>query len=414
MSKTNFTKAMLEGLRPRDKRYNILDADTRGLGICVFPSGAKTFFHVRKVQGWPQRTTLGVFPEFTLDLARGKASELNGKLAKWRSDGYEGSNPIRKPKKVPTLGDVLTHYIENHLRANAKNPEHAVWYAKWQFDTYLANWRNRPLPTISRENVRELHAQIAPAHGVTANRTITFLRTLFNHAIHPDVALWNGTNPCSKPKKFLALEGGGRERTLKRGAESQAFFKELAKEPNLDLRDAVLLALFTGQRRGSILKMRWSDLDPLRKGLWRVTTFKGRKKKGTDEPEFHIVPLIDEAITLLKRRPRVDGSDWVFPGRKGALTTLKKPWAAFIKRTGITDLTYHDLRRSLATAEGDTGASTELIQKTLGHVQNSAATKIYDRSDRRHAVRAGMKKAVKSLLMAGKISPQKLLASPRA
>jgi len=414
VSKTNFTVKYLESLRPKEKRYNVLDADTRGLGICVFPSGAKSFYHVRKVQGWPQRTTLGVFPEFTLDLARGKASELNGKLAKWKGDGYEGSNPIRKPKKVPTLGEVLAHYIENHLKANAKNPDHAVWYATWQFDAYVASWRNRPLPTITRENVRELHAQIAADHGgVTANRAITFIRALVGHAIHPDIALWNGTNPCKDPKKFLADESA-RERTLKR-PEFPAFFQELSKEPNPDLRDAVLLAVFTGQRRGSILKMRWSDLD-LRKGLWTVTTFKGRKKN----TEPHIVPLIDEAIALLERRPRVDGSDWVFVGRKTldgqstSLTTLKKPWAAFIKRTGITDLTFHDLRRSLATIEGDTGASTEVIQKTLGHVQNSAATKIYDRSDRRPAVRAAMKKAARKMLAAGKISTAKLLAAPRA
>ncbi len=255
--------------------------------------------------------------------------------------------------------------------------------------------------------MRERHAEITKDHGgVTANRTVTFLRTLFNHAIDPDVALWDGVNPCAKPKKFLADESS-RDRTLQR-PEFPAFFKELSKEPNPDLRDAVLLAVFTGQRRGSILRMRWSDLD-LRKGLWRVTTAKGKKNT-----EPHIIPLIDEAIALLKRRPRVDGSDWVFVGRKGALTTLKKPWAAFIKRTGISDLTFHDLRRCVATLEGETGASTEVIQKTLGHVENSAATRIYDRADRRPAVRAAMRKAAKRMLTAGKISTAKLLAAPRA
>jgi integrase len=406
--KKNFTVKFLESLRPKEKRYNMLDGDTRGLAICVFPSGTKSFFHVRKVQGWPQRTTLGVFPEYTLDIARGKASELNGKLAKWKSDDYQGSNPIEKPKSVPTLGEVLEHYVENHLKTHAKNPDHAVWYARWQFDSYLASWRNRPLSTIRREHVRERHAEIAEAHGaVTANRTITFLRTIFNHAIHPDICLWQGINPAKDPKKFLAAEMG-RDRVLEGGKESQVFFKELLKgEPNLDLRDAVLLAVFTGQRRGSILKMRWQDLD-LRTGLWTVTTFKG--KKGT---EAHIVPLTDEALAVLRRRPRIVDSEWVFPGRNGALTTLKKPWAQFIKRTGITDLTFHDLRRSLATAEGDTGAATEVIQKTLGHVENSAATKIYDRSQRRPEVRQAMKKAVRRMLRAGKVTKRELLAAPR-
>ncbi len=193
MSKTkpNFTKRFLEDLKPKEKRYNEFDADVRGLGVVVHPSGQKVFFHLKKVQGWPQRVTLGSFPDMTLEDARGKASELNGKLSKWKSNDFEGPNPIVRPKKVHILGDVLEHYLLHHLAGAAKHPEKAVKYARWQFDSYLASWRNRPLGTIRREHVRELHAEIAKKHGVTANRTLTFLRTLFNHAIHPDVALNN-------------------------------------------------------------------------------------------------------------------------------------------------------------------------------------------------------------------------------
>ena len=409
--KPKFTVKFLDSLRPKEKRYNVMDSDTRGLGICVFPSGAKSFYHVRKVQGWPERTTLGIFPEYSLDLARGKASEINGRLAKWKGDDYEGANPVKKPRKIPSLGDVLDHYVENHLRPNAKNPDHAVWYAKWQFDKYLASWRNRPLSTINREQVRERHEEIRKAHGgVTANRTITFLRTLFAHAIHPDVNLWSGTNPAKDPKKFLAVEEP-RDRTLQAGGEARTFFAQLSKEKNLDMRDVILLAVFTGQRRGSVLKMKWEDLD-LRKGLWTVTERKSRKK---DVTNVLVIPLVEEAAQVLRRRPRVDDSPYVFPGRKKrtALTTIKKPWKAFIERTGITDLVFHDLRRSMATAEGDTGASTEVIQKTLGHVQNSEATRIYDRSDRRPAVRSSMRKATKHILKGGKASIKKLLAVRR-
>src|SRR5260370_21548952 len=119
----------------------------------------------------------------------------------------------------------MENYRESYVREKAKNPDQAMKYARCMFYSYLAPWRNRPLPTISRENVRELHAKIAKDHGVTANRTITFLRTLFGHCLHPDIALWNGVNPCAKPKKFLAVESG-RDRTLEK-SEYRAFFPEL-------------------------------------------------------------------------------------------------------------------------------------------------------------------------------------------
>ena len=135
-------------------------------------------------------------------------------------------------------------------------------------------------------------------------------------------------------------------------------------------------------------------------------TVKGRKRK--KKPKKHIIPLMDEALTILRRRPRVDGSEWVFVGRKGALTTLKKPWTAFRKRVGLAKRwsrrapSFSRLRRSLATEQGDSGASKEVIQKTMAHVEDSAATANYDRSDRQPAVRRAMKKATKSMLKPAK------------
>jgi hypothetical protein len=192
----NFTKKTLEKLSANEQRYSVFDDDVSGLGLAIYPSGQKTFFHLKKVQGWPQRTTIGAFPDLSVEQARGKASELNGKLSMWKANDYEGQNPVERPKKASTLGEVLVHYIDHHLNGNAKNAAYAVKYANSQFDAYLSPLRNRPLGTIRREHVRELHAGIASRNGgVTANRTITFLRTLFNHAIDPDVALWDGANP---------------------------------------------------------------------------------------------------------------------------------------------------------------------------------------------------------------------------
>jgi integrase len=403
VGKTNFTVKTLERLAAGNKRFNIFDSETRGLGLAVYPTGQKTFFHLRKVQGWPRRTTLGVFPDMSIEGARGKASELNSKLSKWRENDYQGQDPIERPAKVSTFGEVLAHYVEHHVAATAKKPDFAVKYAKWQFDTYLAFLRNRPLGTLRREHVRELHAEIQEKHGgFTANRTVTFLRALYNHAIHPDVALWDGANPCAKPKKFLFHEKS-RERTIQR-PEAPKFFKELAREPHRVLRDFLLLALSTGARQGTVLSMRWDQLD-WQRSLWTISEPKGKKDRGP-----HVLPLTKLALSVLRSRPRT--TEWVFPGVKGHLTTVKKPWKKFLERVGIRDLRVHDLRRTLATHEGDTGASTEVIQKTLGHEESSAATKIYDRSDRRDEVRGAMDAAIAAMLVAGKTSKRKLLSAP--
>jgi integrase len=403
LGKTNFTVKTLERLAPEGKRRNIFDSNTPGLGLVIYPSGVKSFFHLRKVQGWPRRTSIGLFPDVSIEWARGEASRLNSGLSKWRMNNYEGRDPLERPKEASTLGQVLAHYIEHHLKASAKNPEHAVKYAKWQFETYLTSWRNRPLGTIRREHVRDLHQEIAAKHGgFTANRTIQLLRSLFNHAINPDVELWDGANPCAKPKKFLFDEKSRqRERTIQRD-EAPQFFKELACEPHGDLRDFLLLALSTGARRGSVLSMRWKDVD-WQCRLWVIPNPKNRK----ENQKPHTLPLTKLALSVLKARPRKN--EFVFPGVKGHLTSISKPWKRFLKRTGIENLRIHDLRRTLATIEGETGASTEVIQKTLGHVESSVATKIYDRSDRRDEVRGEIDVAMREMLAAGKTSSRKLL-----
>jgi integrase len=401
----NFTKRALETLPAKEKRYNCFDDSTRCLGIAVYPSGVKTFFHLRKVQGWPQRTTIGAFPDLSVEQARGKAAELNSNLTTWKTNNYEGPNPVKAPSKVPTLGDVLESYLEKDLRKNAKNPDRTIKGRRWQFDFYLSSWRNRPLSSIHRADVIGRHAEIGEKHGeVTANRVIQFLRKLFNHANDPDFALWDGANPCAKPNKFLFHEHG-RKRTIEDG-EKPKFFKELEKESNQDLRDFLLIALTTGARRGTILAMRWAQIDWQRE-LWTIPDPKGRKK----DSDPHTVPLTKLAVAVLRLRPKVN--EWVFPGRKEEthLTTVKKPWKKFIERTDIKDLTVHDLRRTLATQEGETGASTEAIQKTLGHEESSAATKIYDRSQRRDEVREAMTTAMSAILAAGKTSKRKLLAA---
>lgn len=269
----------------------------------------------------------------------------------------------------------------------------------------MASWRNRPLATISRKDVTDRHGEIVSKHGgVTANRTITFLRTLFNHAIDPNYGLWDGANPARKPKKILFHEVP--RKTTTKNADAPKFFKALERGPNRNLRDFILLALSTGARHGTIFTMQWDQID-FQHRLWTIPHPKG--KKGQEE---HIVPLNKLAVTIIKARPRVN--EWVFPGRKGHLTTLKKPWAQFLERAGIDDLHIHDLRRTLATREGGGGATTEVIQRTLGHTESSAATRIYDRSNRRDDVRDAIDAAVSAMLSAGKTSKRKLLAAPSA
>jgi len=68
------------------------------------------------------------------------------------------------------------------------------------------------------------------------------------------------------------------------------------------------LALFTGMRRGELFKLRWPDIDFERGFIYLVDP-----KGGVDQK----IPLNDAARDTLKNHPRVEGSEYVFPGRDG-------------------------------------------------------------------------------------------------
>lgn len=74
----------------------------------------------------------------------------------------------------------------------------------------------------------------------------------------------------------------------------------------------------------------------------------------------------------------------------------KKAWKRVLDRAGIKDLRLHDIRRTLGSYQAITGASLNIIGKSLGH-KTVAATQIYARLND-DPVRDSMQTAVTKML----------------
>jgi integrase len=395
-SRLNFTKRAIAALDVPQKTTRALhyDSQVRGLGVMIQPSGHRAFFWFRKVQGRPTWKTIGPFPDLTVEQARARAAELNAAIARWKAHEYEGAHPINRRRDL-TLNALFEDYLERRLKPHAKDPERAIKTARWQFNGYLTGWRERKLGTVSRADVRFLHADVGEKNGkVTANRTVQLLRTLFNWAVKTE--MWSGQNPAHG---IVPFPESSRTRFLQ-PHEAPKLFKALSQETNIDLRDFVLLALFTGARRSNVLAMRWEQIE-LKRGLWSIPDPKSRIP--------YVVPLTDEAVEILNQRRRNIAEPWVFPsrGRTGHVTDLKRSWAQFLTRAKIDGLRIHDLRRTLGSWQAGAGVSLPVIGKTLGH-QSSDATEIYARLHL-DPVRKAIDAATGAMIVAGKVSRRKLL-----
>jgi integrase len=125
----------------------------------------------------------------------------------------------------------------------------------------------------------------------------------------------------------------------------------------------VTVALHTGLRQGEQFTLRWEHVD-FGTGILTVP----RAKSG----EARRVPMNDTVRTLLGALPSRLRSSWVFPSTTGStpLDTqnfLNRSFLPALRRAGIADFHWHDLRHTFASRLVMKGADLRTVQELLGH-----------------------------------------------
>ena len=380
----NFTKRTLESLLPpvTGKRDYYSDIRTRGLRLCVTETGTKSFHVYRKINGRPERITLGRFPDLSVEQARGRASDVNARIAMG-----ENPNDVRRALRGEvTFSRLFTEYMERHAKVHKRS-----WNGdQEQYDRYLSQWGSRKVSQISHRHIEALHSRVGRENGrYAANRLVALLSAVYSKGQKWQLV---SENPAKGVTRFREKP---RERFLL-GDELPQFFTALENESDGDLRDYIWLSLLTGARKANVLGMRWEDID-LSRETWTIP----QTKNSTP----HTVPLVPKAVEILEARSAApDRNEWVFAGsgKTGHLIDLKKGWKNFLSRAGIEDLRLHDLRRSLGSWQAATNTALPIIGKTLAH-KSPNTTAIYARLDL-DPVRDSMRRATDAMFEAAKSS----------
>jgi integrase len=157
-------------------------------------------------------------------------------------------------------------------------------------------------------------------------------------------------NPCERGGRLYR----GTRRDIVWTAADEALFLERAPA---HLHLPLLLALWTGQRQGDLLRLPWSAYDGthirLRQGKTgaRVVIPVGAPLKAALDATPKLSPII-----LIKR----DGKPWTSAGFQTA-------WCRACKHVGLVGLTYHDLRGTAVTRLAIAGATEAEIATISGH-----------------------------------------------
>ena len=185
------------------------------------------------------------------------------------------------------------------------------------------------------------------------------------------------SNPCERGGR---LHSGNRANQIW-GDEELA---KLLRAANERMTLAVTLALWTGQRQGDLLRLRWSDYDG---NSIRLTQSKTRR------PVAIVVAQPLKALLDGTKRE----SPCVLTSRSGEQFTsdgFRTSWGKLCKKAGVRGLTFHDLRGTAVTKLARAGATVQEIASITGHSLKDVAT-ILDRhylGDRASLAASGIKK----------------------
>jgi len=203
--------------------------------------------------------------------------------------------------------------------------------------------------------------RLSGKHGIkaitpkTIKRTLSPVHRMFEVAMSEwDIPLRR--NPLADFK--MKVTDNKRQRRLLEGELDKLLSAAKAnRNPYVVL--VVRFALETAMRRGEILALQWRDIDSER----RLATVR-ESKNG----HARIIPLSSVAIDALKASASLsdgDDDDMVFPVSANA---LKLSWARLVKRAGLPDFHFHDLRHEAISRLFEHGLTVPEVASISGHV----------------------------------------------
>jgi integrase len=345
-----FSATRLQQVTPPNRgAIYVYDTAAAGLAMRVTKAGARTFVLYRRIRGRPTRITLGPITGMTIPDARRAVQRILGQVAA----GIDVAAERRQARlRGRTIAEVFGVWLSLAQRQKRSWRDDKRLWEIW----LVGPLGRRPIAEVTTPELERLIQQIGRTHPRTANKCRSLLGTVWNHAIRRGEA---STNPVPQVQRF---QERSRDRFLV-DHELEQFLRSVAIE-HPTWRDYFLTALLTGQRRENISMMRWDELD-LGNGVWHIPGTKAKNGRPS------AIPLTDLAVGLLRRRKSEATGQWVFPSasgsKAGCVREPRKPWQRILKRAGIADLRVHDLRRSVGSWLGASGANSYVIARALGH-----------------------------------------------
>jgi len=290
-----------------------------------------------------------------------------------------------KPSLREASAENYRNYIENHIiphigeiKLNKLTPlDIQRMYNETKTSGRVQRYKDMKDLSVSNRLVRGMHMVL---HGC------------LDQAVREGLLTKNPTNDCKIPK----LEK--KEMKVIPPEQVGAYLKEAENHGVLPM---FYLELTSGLRRGELLALLWTDLDIQNRTISvsrQVNAFKGELKVSRPKTENSIRTIVIPQKTvdlLIEEHEKHPNNPYMFPSpvtggmyHPDAVGRIHKK---ILKRAGIQDIRFHDLRHTFATLAINSGADIKTLSGMLGHYSAGFTLDTYTHATRKMQMEAADK-----------------------
>jgi integrase len=378
MPRIKLTKSAIDALPTRKSDVVYWDAGYPGFGVKVTPKGRKVFIVLYRTGGAGSKLrkyTIGPYGRVTLHQARVAAQKVFAAKLEGRDPAAE-KREARRRVVADRVEDLLESFIAQRLAQNRSAGEISRLLRRGVGKP----WAGRSIHEISKRDVVEVISAIEQRGApVAANKTLKSLKTFLRWCVGRAVLDQSPAEGVPLPAKEVA-----RDRVLNDQELAQVILA--ARAMNGPYGGIVELLALTGQRREEVARMKWDELD-LVKRVWTLP------KSRTKNAKEHLVHLSEQAITVLKRANKKGPFVFSVLGTK-PFQKFSKAKRRLDQLSGVTGWRLHDLRRTCVSGMARLGIAPHVADKILNHQAGtiSGVAAVYQRheflSERRQALDA--------------------------
>lgn len=376
----------LSKLKPKDKDYTV--ADGGGLSLLIKVDGKKLweFRYTSPITLKRRKTSLGLYPDVSLKVARTKAKEFRELIAQ-QIDPIDNNKEVKQKIKIDQKG-IFDKVVDEWFIKQKKELAASTYTRKvGQFENDVKPFfKGRLISTIKHPEIVKLLEMKATKAPESASRLFQYLNNLWQYATMKGYCDFNIIANIHK-KTILTPQ---KKKNYSKITDQEAL-KELIQaiysyKGEYSTKNALKFVLHLPLRADNLVNLRWEQIDLDNKLL--IIPRSQMKAKDENMPDFKM-PLTPQVIEILhEQRLFANGTSVIFKtsGYADVPICAETPNRA-LERMGFNDesigkkIRLHGFRgtfRSLAdTHQSEHNVSYEAKERALDHLPKNAVERAY-------------------------------------